>query len=122
MEIFGHPIYITKAGLDTVQESDDLKISDPKQNQTFLTELGKSKKEITVTGSINNSLKGKILVIVKTDWDYPQALGKAEKDGHWSFSGVTLGGVDHLIYAVLVDQNDSPVFRSQAIKVRLERK
>lgn len=66
--------------------------------------------------------KGKILVIIRTDRDYPQALGVPQGNGRWSFSGCTLGGVDHLIYAVLVDENDQPIFRSKVVNVRLERK
>lgn len=49
-----------------------------------------------------------MLLIIRTERDYPQALGKIKKDGKWNFSGCTFGGVDHQIYAVLVGKKDKP--------------
>ena len=74
-----------------------------------------------MSGSIKSDKNSKVLVVVRTDRDYPQALGKVLKDGKWSFDGCTLGGVDHQIYAVLMDKYDNPVVRSKFISVRLER-
>lgn len=110
-----------KGWLETVKESDEITITTPVNNETFMTDLGKSKKEITVSGIIKTSKKGKILVVIRTDRDYPQALGKVNKSGKWNFSGCTLGGVDHQIYAVLVDKDDKLIVRSGIINIRLER-
>jgi len=110
-----------KGWLETVKESCEVEINFPTDGQTFFTDLGKSKKEITVSGSIKSDKNSKVLVVVRTDRDYPQALGKVLKDGKWSFDGCTLGGVDHQIYAVLMDKYDNPVVRSKFISVRLER-
>ena len=110
-----------KGWLETVKESSEVTINYPANNQTFLTGLGKSKKEITVSGSAKSGQKGKILVVVRSDRDYPQALGKVPKSGKWSFTGCTLGGVDHQIYAVVVDKDDKPIVRSAIINIRLER-
>lgn len=107
--------------LEQVKESSDISILSPKDGEIFFTELGASKKEISVSGFLNSKRNGKILVIVRTDRDYPQALGLAKKDGGWEFSGITLGGVDHQIYAVLVDKQDKPIIRSNVVNVRLER-
>lgn len=111
-----------KGWLETVKESDQIKITTPVNDETLLTDLGKSKKEITVSGLVEKNKKGRILVVIRTDRDYPQALGRVRKDGKWRFSGCTLGGVDHQIYAVLVDKEDRPIVRSKIINVRLERK
>ncbi len=118
---FRSPDLNYKGWLETVKESDKVSITTPVNNEAFLTDLGKSKKEITVSGLVENKKKVRILVIVRTDRDYPQALGVARKDGKWSFSGCTLGGVDHQIYAVVIDDRDEPLFRSKIINVRLER-
>lgn len=107
--------------LEKVTASSDLSILSPKVGEIFFTELGASKKEIIVRGFLSPKRTGKILVIVRTDRDYPQALGLAKKDGSWEFSGNTLGGVDHQIYAVLVDNQDKPIIRSKVVNVRLER-
>jgi len=62
------------------------------------------------------------LIIIRTDRDYPQALGDPKKNGNFIFTGCTLGGVDHQVYAVLIDDNDIPLIRSSVVTVRLERK
>lgn len=111
-----------KGWLELVEKSNQLRITSPVNNKTFHTDLGKSKKEITVSGLVEGSRKGRVLVVFRTDRDYPQALGKVGKDGKWSFSGCSLGGVDHQIYVVLIDKEDRPIIRSKIINVRLERK
>jgi len=108
--------------LEQVTETNELRIVSPKHRSVFLSALGANKKEIIVEGTVSKGTIGKILVIVRTDRDYPQALGKAHTDGTWSFSGIDLGGVDHQLYAVLVDENDTPLYRSSVITVRLERR
>ncbi|OGM16009.1 hypothetical protein A2V56_04580 [Candidatus Woesebacteria bacterium RBG_19FT_COMBO_42_9] len=118
---FRSPDLSYKGWLESVKESAEVKIDSPVNNQSFFTDLGKSKKEIIVSGVVEDSRRGKILIVIRTDRDYPQALGKALKDGKWNFTGCTLGGVDHQIYAVLVDKNDKPIVRSRIINVRLER-
>ncbi|MBI4057951.1 hypothetical protein HY405_01365 [Candidatus Microgenomates bacterium] len=110
-----------KGWLEKVQESDDLTIIKPAEGEVFFTNLGASKKEITVSGVIKNR-KGKVLVIIRTDRDYPQALIPSKRDDTWNASGCTLGGVDHQIYAVLVDGKDTPLIRSTVVNVRLERR
>lgn len=119
---FRSPDLNYKGWLETVEESDQIKITQPVNNKTFFTDLGKSKKEITISGLARGKKEGKVLVVIRTDRDYPQALGKVNKDGKWSFSGCTLGGVDHQIYAVLVDERDRPIIRSKVVSVRLERR
>jgi len=118
---FRSPDLNYKGWLETVKESDEVKIDNPVNNQTLSTNLGESKREIAVSGSVRGGEKGKILVVVRTDRDYPQALGKVLKGGKWSFTGCTLGGVDHQIYAVCLDKDDKPIVRSGIINVRLER-
>lgn len=118
---FRSPDLNYKGWLETVKESNEVKINLPVNGQTFFTDLGKSKKEITVSGVVEDSRKGIILVVIRTDRDYPQALGKVLNGGKWSFTGCTLGGVDHQIYAVLVDKDDKPIVRSGIINIRLER-
>ncbi len=118
---FRSPDLHYKGWLEELKESTDLKIREPHDGEVFHTSLGESKKEITVSGQISNKTLEKILIIVRTDRDYPQALGLPNEDGSWEFSGCTLGGVDHLIYAVLVDGGDEPVLRSKVVRVRLER-
>lgn len=118
---FRSPDLDYKGWLELVKESSLIKINSPANNETFFTDLGKSKKEITISGFIRNNKKGKILVIIRTDRDYPQALGEADDNGKWSFPGCTLGGVDHQIYAVVVNSKDKPLFRSKVITVRLQR-
>ena len=118
---FRSPDLNYKGWLESVKESDQIRITTPTNNKTFLTDLGKSKKEIIVSGLVESKKKARILVIVRTDRDYPQALGVVKKDGKWSFSGCTLGGVDHQIYAVVIGDRDKPLFRSKTINVRLER-
>lgn len=118
---FRSPDLNYKGWLETVKESDKIIISTPVNNKTLLTDLGKSKKEITVSGLVKGSKKGKILVVIRTDRDYPQASGKVLKGGNWSFTGCTLGGVDHQIYAVLMGKDDKPIVRSGIINIRLER-
>lgn len=108
--------------LENVVESTVVRIINPTDTTVFLTDLGANKKEITVSGTVPAGTAGKIVVIARTDRDYPQAFGKPHPDGTWSFSGIDLGGVDHQIYAVLVDDNDKPLSRSQVIQLRLERK
>lgn len=119
---FRSPNLNYKGWLEIVKESNDIKIEFPVNNQIFFTDLGKSKKEIKVSGVVKDGRKGKILVVIRTDRDYFQALGKAIKCGKWSFAGCTLGGVDHQIYVVLVDEDDKPIIRSEIINIRLERK
>ena len=118
---FRSPDLNYKGWLATVKESDEVEIDYPVNNQTFFTNLGESKREIAVSGSIKGGEEGKILIVVRTDRDYPQALGKVSKNGKWSFTGITLGGVDHQIYAVLVGRDDKPIARSGIVNVRLER-
>ena len=110
-----------KGWLEKVKGSDKLKIIKPYEGEIFFTDLGASKKEIIVSGVVKNR-KGKALIIIRTDRDYPQALVTPKKDGKWSASGCTLGGVDHQIYAVLVDEKDEPLARSAVVNVRLERR
>lgn len=119
---FRSPDLEYKGWLETVRESDQIKIIKPVNNETFFTDLGKNKKEITVSGVVKGKRERKVLVIIRTDRDYPQALGTIKRDGKWSFSGCTLGGVDHQLYAVLVDERDKPITRSKVVDVRLERK
>ena len=118
---FRSPDLNYKGWLETVKESSQVRITSPDNDETFLTDLGKSKKEITVSGLVKGKKKARIIIVIRTDRDYPQALGRANKDGKWSFSGCTLGGVDHQIYAVVIDNRDKPLFRSKTIDVRLER-
>ena len=119
---FRSPDLNYKGWLEMVKESDEIEIIKPANNKTFFTDLGKSKKEIIVAGIVKDKQEGKVLVVIRTDRDYPQALGKVGRDGRWSFSGCTLGGVDHQIYAVLVDRKDKPIIRSKVVNVRLERR
>lgn len=105
--------------LEKVKESDLIKILNPKDKTVFTTEPGANKKEIKVSGTLEAKQKGKVMVIIRTDRDYPQAIGEA-KQGKWELYGCTLGGVDHLIYAVFIDENDKPLFRSKTINIRLE--
>lgn len=119
---FRSPNLHYKGWLETVRESNQIEIADPSAGKTFFTDLGKSKKEITVGGLLRGGKKGKALVIIRTDRDYPQAIDRPRSAGKWSFPACTLGGVDHQIYAVLVDENDAPIFRSKIVNVRLERK
>lgn len=92
---FRSPDFNYKGWVEAVKESDQVKITTPVNNKTFFTDVGKNKKEITVSGLIEGDKKERVLVIIRTDRDYPQALGKIEKNGKWSFSGCFLGGVDH---------------------------
>lgn len=119
---FRSPDLDYKGWLETVKESNQIIITEPANNKTFFTDLGKSKKEITVSGLIKGKKEGKVLVVIRTDRDYPQALGAIQRDGKWSFSGCTLGGVDHQVYAVLVNEKDKPIIRSKIVNVRLERR
>ena len=111
-----------KGWLKLSKESDSLQIISPKDGQTFFTEPGASKKNITVKGVLKTSHKGKVLLVVRTDRDYPKALVKLKADGSWSLTNCDLGGVDHQIYALLIDENDKPILRSKVVTVRLERK
>lgn len=71
---FRSPDYNYKGWLETVKESDWISVTSPVNNDVFLTDLGKSKKEITVSGLVEIKKKVRILVIIRTDRDYPQAL------------------------------------------------
>jgi len=109
-----------KGWLEKAKEKSDLKITNPNNKKIFYTALGGNKSVIKISGTLKNAEKFKdhfILVVIRTDRDYPQVIGKARRK--WSFSGCTLGGVDHDIYAVLIDQKDKPKFRSKVIQVRL---
>lgn len=108
--------------LEHVSENQALQITNPVEGTVFFTDLGANKKEITVIGTLPKQTVGKILVIVRSDRDYPQALGKPRADGTWIFSGIDLGGVDLQLYAVLVADNDIPLYRSPVITIRLERR
>ena len=109
-----------KGWLDTVPKSKNLSITKPKDKEILYTDIGKNKKEIRVSGTLIKADKFKdhyLLIVVRTDRDYPQVMGRVKKN--WSFSGCTLGGVDHEIYSVLVDKKDKPIFRSEIVRVRL---
>lgn len=107
--------------LEEVSESNKLNITKPADNQIFYIKSGNNKKSITVSGVLQSS-SGKVLVIIRTDRDYPKALCIPKKDGSFEVSECTLGGVDHQIYAVLVDNQDQPILRSKVINVRLIQK
>lgn len=101
----------------------DLKITRPSEEETFFPDKGEQTKLITVKGTLKRTQVGKgrkILVIIRTDRNYPQALGLAKKN--WEFSECRLGGVDHEIYAVLLDFEDRPLFKSKSVNVRLLRR
>lgn len=116
---FRSPDLDYKGWIEVVSESNKIGINKPSPQAVFFVPLGASKKEITVSGFARGA-KGKILIVIRTDRDYPQAL-VTPKQGKWKATGCTLGGVDHLIYAVLVDGKDKPIIRSRVVKVRLER-
>lgn len=110
-----------KGWLEKVVESNLIKITKPKNGSVFQSKGKRKEKDIVVAGTLGDNKKGKILVIIRSDIDYPQALGKVDKNGNWSFPGCRLGSVDHQIYAVFVNDNDKPLFRSKVVNVRLER-
>lgn len=69
---FRSPDSNSKGWLEIVKQNRQVKINYPVNKQTFLTNFGESKKEITVSGAVKGK-KGKILVVIRTDRDYPQA-------------------------------------------------
>ncbi len=89
---FRSPNLEYKGWLEAVSEGDQVRITSPADKEVFITEPGKSKKEITVSGEVKGGGREKVMVVIRTDRDYPQALGEAKEDGTWSFSGCTLGG------------------------------
>ena len=103
--------------------SNELKISEPKEGKIFYPDKGEETRLISVKGVLSKKEVGKgrkILVVIRTDRNYPQALGLAKEK--WEFPECRLGGVDHQIFAVLLDFEDNPIFRSKSVRVRLIRK
>lgn len=64
--------------LEEVRQSDILRITSPKDGQIFKTNFGKNKKQITVSGILEKGDNLQVMVVMRTDRDYPKALGKSD--------------------------------------------
>lgn len=108
----------------TVPVSDKLVITYPADGQIFRTPIGGNTKLITVSGKLDLSeiKEGrKLLIVFRTDKDYPQSMFEPPSSGIWSVPRNRLGGADHRVFAVLLDYDDESIFRSVAVSVRLIR-
>lgn len=109
---------------DTVPVSNKLVITEPMTGTVFKTRPGGNTRLITVTGKLHPSeiREGrKLLIVIRTDKDYPQSMFEPPSNGIWRAPRNRLGGVDHRVFAVLLDYDDEPIFRSAAVSVRLMR-
>ncbi len=108
--------------LENAPVSKKLVIKEPKEGAVFSPDKDEQTRLICVKGTLDKSEIGKgrkLLVIIRTDKDYPQALTLAREK--WEFPECRLGGVDHKIVAVLLDFEDKPILKSKFVKVRLQR-
>lgn len=102
--------------------SEKLIIKEPKEGAVFSPDKNEQTRLICVRGILDKTEIGKgrkLLVVIRTDRDYPQALALAKEK--WEFSECRLGGIDHEILAVLLDFEDKPILKSKPVKVRLQR-
>jgi hypothetical protein len=109
---------------DTVPVSNKLVITNPVDGSVFKTRPGGNTRLITISGKLHSSeiKEGrKLITVIRTDKDYPQSMFEPPSNGIWSVPRNRLGGVDHRIFAVLLDYDNEPIFRSAVISVRLMR-
>lgn len=109
---------------DKAPTSNRLVITEPANGAVFRTRPGQSTLLIKVAGKLSPAeVKDgrKLLVVIRTDKDYPQSMFEPPSTGIWNVPRNRLGGVDHQIFAVLLDYNDEPIYRSHTVTVRLLR-
>ncbi|MGH8651211.1 MAG: hypothetical protein ACREUI_00315 [Burkholderiales bacterium] len=109
---------------DTMPVSNKLVITEPVEGAVFKTRLGGNTRLITVAGNLQPSEirdGRKLIVVIRTDKDYPQSMFEPPSNGMWHVPRNRLGGVDHRVFAVLLDYDDEPIFRSATVSVRLIR-
>lgn len=109
---------------DSVPASEKLVITQPAEGSIFRTPPGENTFLVKVSGKLDPSevKQGrKLLVIIRTDKDYPQGLFEPPPDGIWQVPRNRLGGVYHRIFAVLLDYDGEPIFRSATVSVTLMR-
>ncbi len=102
--------------------SEKLVIKEPKEGVIFSPDKNEQTRLICVKGTLDKKEVGKgrkLLVIIRTDRNYPQGLVSAKEK--WEFPECRLGGVDHEIFVILLDFEDRSILKSRSVKVRLQR-